>query len=207
MHRSRLPLWLLTSLTLLLGAPCGAAAQERGPRLHVGAGMVLDFAGDVELDRGAIYNPGHDGLRATPGIRGHVDYQLLRHLTLGGMARMSWWEPSYTPRIGRSFLFDLGPRLLGKFDYRQFRFYGAISPGLTVSAVRDYGIGVNGAAAGFTLSITAAGLEWWFSRRAALFAELGWVGHWFSHDSDQGPGNLNFRLSQGLLELGFVFGM
>lgn len=119
---------------------------------------------------------------------------------------MSWWEPERTPSIGRSFLLDLAPRLTGHYDYRQFRFYGGMAPGLTISAVQDRGIRVDNPGAGFTLSLTIVGGEWWFSRKVGLFAELGWVGHWFSQRNDVSGGELDFRLGQGLFEFGFVLG-
>src|SRR4051794_6136095 len=97
--------WLLLLLSAL-AAPAVAAAQARSPRLHIGAGMALDFAGEVDLDRGryADFAYGEDDLRATPGIRAHVDYGVHRYVSVGGMARMSWWEPEWARSIGRSFL-------------------------------------------------------------------------------------------------------
>lgn len=169
--------------------------------------MALDFAGHMELNRGPNFNNGEDSLRATVGLRGHMDYRVLRYMSVGGMARMSWWKPQWTPSISRSFLLDLAPRIAGHYDFRDFRFYGALAPGLTISAIGDDGIGVSNPAAGFTLSLTLAGMEWWFSRKIGLFAELGWVGHWFSHDNDRSLGGLDFHLSQGLFEFGLVFGV
>jgi len=202
---------LLSLLAALLGAatlvPEVASAQVGGSRMHIGAGLALDFAGEVEFERPQNLTRGGDDLDATFGLRGHLDYQLHKFISLGGMARMSWWEPDYSVAIDRSFLFDLGPRLIGHYDWRDFRFYGGISPGLTISAMGDDGIGVDNPAAGFTLSLTLAGMEWWFSRKVGLFVELGWVGHWFEHDSDVGAGDLEVDLSQGLFEFGFVFGV
>jgi len=201
---------LLSLLAALLGAlaPAHASAQVGGARTHVGAGIVIDFGGEFDLDRPQRINPyGNNNLDATFGLRGHLDYQLHKYLSLGGMLRMSWWEPDYSVAIDRSFLLDLGPRLIGHYDWRDFRFYGGISPGLTISAMGDDGIGVDNPAAGFTLSLTLAGIEWWFSRKVGLFAELGWVGHWFEHDSDANQADLEVDLSQGLFEFGFVFGV
>jgi hypothetical protein len=185
-----------------------ASAQVGGPRMHLGAGFVLDFGGEYDLDRPNRINPfGNNSLDGTFGVRGHLDYQLHKYLSLGGMVRMSWWEPDYSVAIDRSFLLDLGPRLIGHYDWRDFRFYGGISPGLTISAIGDDGIGVDNPAAGFTLSLTLAGMEWWFRRNVGLFVELGWVGHWFEHDSALNQPDLEVNLSQGLFEFGFVFGV
>lgn len=206
---------LLTLLTLLAGlllapwlAPGSAVAQVGGARMHIGAGLALDFGGEFELERPNRLNPYvNNNLDATFGLRGHLDYALHKYISVGGMVRMSWWEPDYSVTIDRSFLLDLGPRLIGHYDWRDFRFYGGISPGLTISAIGDDGIGVDNPAAGFTLSLTLAGMEWWFARRVGLFVELGWVGHWFEHDSDVNAADLDVDLSQGLFEFGFVFGV
>jgi hypothetical protein len=211
-HRSLVLLSLLGCLSL---GPAVASAQEGGAKIHVGAGLALDVGGDVDFDPG----PGDD-LDATFGLRGHLDYQLHRFVSVGGLVRMSWWEPDEYQGIDRSFLFDLGPRIIGHYDWRDFRFYGGISPGLTISAINDddwVGVGVDNPAAGFTLSITVAGAEWWFSRRLGLFAEIGYVGHWFEHELegrfpggqgfDDVRGDLEFSLGQMLFETGLVFGI
>jgi hypothetical protein len=192
-------------------APSSAAAQVGGSRMHIGAGIALDFGGEVDFERPSLAgtNAGGDDLEATFGVRGHLDYQLHKYLSVGGMVRMSWWEPDFVYAIDRSFLLDLGPRLIGHYDWRDFRFYGGISPGLTISAINDDDdrVGVDNPAAGFTLSLTIAGMEWWFSRRVGLFVELGWVGHWFEHDGQGNAADLGIDLSQGLFEFGFVFGV
>jgi hypothetical protein len=200
-HRSIVLLSLLGSLLALPGL---ASAQVGGPRMHLGAGLVLDFGGEAELEAG---NYGEYDLDATFGVRGHLDYALHRYFSIGGMVRMSWWEPDFLVSIDRSFLLDAGPRFIGHYDWRDFRFYGGISPGLTISAIDDDGFDVDNPSAGFTLSLTLAGMEWWFSRRAGLFVELGWVGHWFEHELDGRRGDFEVGLSQGLFEFGFVFGV
>ena len=193
-------------LLLIVGAVCAlpglASAQERGPRLHLGAGFALDFGGEVEVQDNVDTD-----LEATFGIRGHADYAVHRNVSVGGLVRMSWWEPDYA-RYGydRSFLFDIGPRVVGHFDYRNFRFYSGLSVGLTLSALDHDGIDFDNPAFGPTVSLTVAGFEWWFARSTGLFAELGWVGHWFEHDLDSRFGEAEFGLSQGLFEFGLVFG-
>lgn len=183
-----------------------AAAQVGGYRNHLGAGMALDFGGEVEFQR-AQPARGWDDLDATVGLRGHFDHQVHRYVSIGGMLRMSWWEPDYTLSVGRSFLLDPCFRVIGHYDWRDFRFYGGLAPGLTLSVINDDGVGVDNPAAGFTMSLTVAGMEWWFSRKVGLFVELGWVGHWFEHDGMGATRPLDVHLSQGLFEFGFVFGV
>lgn len=174
--------------------------------MHIGAGFALDVGGEVDFDL-----PRDPDLDATVGLRGHLDYAVHRYVSVGGLLRLSWWKPDFDPygfEIDRSFLLDLGPRVIGHYDWRQFRFYGGISPGLTISAIDSDSDVVDNPAAGFTLSLTVAGGEWWFSRRAGLFLELGWVGHWFEHEGDGlNAGDLEVELSQMMMEFGFVFGV
>src|SRR4051794_29560657 len=99
-------------LLFVIGAvwalPALASAQARGPRLHLGAGLALDFGGEVEFEDGSDWD-----LEATVGVRGHADYAVHRNISVGGLVRMSWWEPDHIENYDRSFLFDLGPRVIG----------------------------------------------------------------------------------------------
>lgn len=198
---------LLVVLCALLGSG-RASAQQGGPRDHLGAGMAIDFGGEADFRRGPPAR-GWDDLDATVGLRGHWDREIHRYVSLGAMLRMSWWQPDYyyERAIGRSFLLDPSFRATGHYDWRDFRFYGGLAPGLTLSAINDDGIGVNNPAVGFTMSVTVAGMEWWFNRKTGLFVELGWVGHWFEHNGAGGTPDLKVHLSQGLFEFGFVFGV
>lgn len=193
----------LLVLLALVALPSIASAQVGGSRMHIGAGFALDVGGEAEFEEGDT------DLDATVGLRGHLDYAVHRYVSVGGLLRLSWWEPDDEPSsIDRSFLLDLGPRVIGHYDWRDFRFYGGISPGLTISAINDDGDNFDNPAAGFTISLTVAGAEWWFSRKVGLFAELGWVGHWFEHELEGfNRGDVEIDISQAMMEFGFVFGV
>jgi hypothetical protein len=199
-QRSLKLLWMVGALWAL---PALASAQERGPRLHLGAGLALDFGGELEVEDSVDTD-----LEATIGVRGHADYAVHRHVSVGGLVRLSWWEPDYA-RYGydRSLLFDIGPRVIGHFDYRDFRFYSGLSLGLSLSAIDNDFTEFDNPAFGPTLTLTVAGFEWWFARSTGLFAELGWVGHWFEQEIDGTDREVEFGLSQGLFEFGLVFGV
>jgi len=201
-HRSLVPLLALATLWLV---PDLASAQAGGSRLHLGVGAVLDFGGEADVDNSFGRDP---DLKATVGLRAHGDYAVHRHVSVGGLGRISFWKPDEDEwDLDRSFLLDIGPRVAGHYDWRNFRFYAALSPGLTISAINEDDTDfVDNPAAGFTMSLTVAGLEWWFGRNVGLFAELGWVGHWFEHDVDAARGDLDLTLNQCLFEFGFVFG-
>lgn len=175
--------------------------------------MVLDFAGEADYDRPYI----DDDLNATVGLRGHLDYDVGRYVSLGGFTRLSWWEGDDLFEE-RSMLFDLGPRITGHYDWRDFRFYVAGMPGLLISKLngdyddgyrdnrgRYYGYGFENPAVGFTMSI-APGMEYWFNNEFAVYVEIfGWVGHYFSHDYENISGDNDFNLNQVAFNFGIVF--
>ena len=178
MHRSLF--FSLLALTFALAT--NARAQEGGATLRVGGGMVVDFGGEAD------YGPGRDDdLEATLGLRAHLDYDVARYVSIGGFTRLTWWEGEDLFEE-RNLIFDLGPRIAGHFDYRDFRFYVAAMPGLVLSKMNNEYDGVDNPAAGFTMSI-APGVEYWFNGDLAVYTEfLGWVGHYFDHDYEAGSG-------------------
>lgn len=202
MHRL---LALVSWVALTVGVPALASAQQGGSKLRIGAGMVLDFGGEVDSDwpRGTL-GFRDDDLKLTPGLRGHLDYDLHKYVSLGGFMRFSFWEGDDIWE-SRSFLFDIGPRLTGHYDWRDFRFYVALMIGLSISKLNnDFG-GFDNPGLGAAVAI-GPGFEWWFSRRAALFIEMfGWSGHFVSHDLDNISGDVDFAINQVLWQLGVTF--
>jgi hypothetical protein len=190
-------------MVLLLGLPAFASAQQGGPDLRIGAGMVLDFAGSVWTDAG-VGPDVDDHLRVTPGLRAHLDYDVHRYIAIGGFTRFSWWR-SDNGYDNRNFLWDLGARIQGHYDWRDFRFYLALMPGFALNHFNhdnSYGLERNGP--GWTVAVTP-GFEWWFSNKAGLFVEMfGWDGHGFRHDAEVGTGSIHVRMNQVLWQFGIV---
>jgi hypothetical protein len=200
----RLTFLCLLVLGMLGVLPSAGSAQERGgSKLRLGAAMVLDFAGNIDPDG---YRNSDDA-KLSPGLRFHLDYELNRYVSLGGFARFSWWE-GHDLYEERSMWFDIGPRLKGHYDWRDFRFYVAFMPGLSISAINnDLFVGaVDNPGFGAAVAL-APGVEWWFDRRFALFSEIfGWSGHFFSHDIENVTRNIDFSVNQVLWNIGIVFG-
>lgn len=192
---------LFVVVVAALAAPSLAFAQQGGSDLRIGAGMVLDFGGEADYDRPIR----DDDLEATVGVRAHLDYDVARFLSIGGFARLSWWEGEDYLQ-DRNLLFELGPRVAGHYDWRDFRFYLAGMPGLVVSRIGDADdYGLDNPALGFTMSI-APGMEYWFNGDIAVYVEfLGWVGHYFEHDSDFGTQDRDINLNQVAFNFGVVF--
>ncbi len=191
--------------TATLAAPTLASAQQAPAQLRIGAGVVVDFAGEADFGRGP-----DDDLEATLGLRAHLDYDLARYVSIGGFARLSWWEGDDYYRE-RSMLLELGPRIAGHYDWREFRFYLAGMPGLLISKLNNDYDGIDNPAVGFTMSI-APGVEYWFNSKFGVYTEfLGWVGHYFDHDYDDDrfdrrfAGDADFSLNQVAFNFGIVF--
>jgi hypothetical protein len=178
--------------------------QRGGPDLRLGLGMVLDFGGELDLDQRRWR--WDDDLKLTPGLRVHLDYDIANYVSIGGFARASWWEGDEVFE-DRNFLFDIGARVTGHYEWRDFRFYAALMVGLTLSnldddydyALDDPGVGANVA--------FVPGAEYWLRDNIGFFVEIfGWSGHFFSHDYERGPGDEDFSLNQVAWQTGVVFG-
>jgi Outer membrane protein beta-barrel domain len=199
----RLLLLCIVLLSALATGPKLAEAQDRGGyKLRLGGAMSMDFAGQVDPD-GPRNN---DDARLTPGLRFHLDYELAKHFSLGGFAKFSFWRGDDFFE-DRSMWFDLGPRIKGHFDWRDFRFYGTMMVGLTISKLNNDLDAWDNPGFGANVAI-GPGVEWWFDRRFAVFSEIfGWSGHFFNHDTDGLGGNLDIRVNQVLWNIGMLFGV
>jgi hypothetical protein len=184
-----------------------ASAQVGGSDLRIGAGMVLDFGGEAEIDNG----PGRDvddDTKLTPGIRFHLDYDVHRYISVGGLTRFQWWEGDDVFE-DRNFLWDLAGRINGHYDWRDFRFYVAFNVGFSLSAIQngddDWGNYLDNPGKGFNIGL-APGFEYWFSGRFGMFLEMfGWSGHRFNHDHDGFSGDADMKLDQVVWQLGINF--
>ena len=197
------------ALVGLLAAVAPVEAQQGGPDLRLGAGAVVDFAGGVEYDYSGPGPTPDDSARATPGLRLHMDYDVHRNVSVGGLLRLSFWRGGdyYPVSDGRNMLLDLNFRVNGHYDWRDFRFYGAFTIGPTISRLnRDSADAFDNPGVGVAAGITP-GAEWWFARNVGLYLEMfGWSGHFFRHDLD-GPGSMHVRLNQVTWQFGFVFAL
>jgi len=197
----------LLALVFALLAPALASAQQGGHDLRLGLGAVLDFAGEVEANfPGSGVSP-NDHLKLTPGLRAHLDYDVHKYVSVGGMLRMQFWR-SEDDWEDRSFLMDILLRITGHYDWRDFRFYVALALGPTISKLNnDFSGAYDNPAAGIAASLTP-GAEWWFSKRAGLFLEMfGWTGHYFSHGLQDSHTDVDFSLNQVTWQMGVVLGL
>jgi hypothetical protein len=194
-------------LCACLFASARASAQEGGEKLKLGASMVIDFAGSVERDPSTRVNSVRSSARVTPGFRLHADYDVHRYVSVGGMLRFGFWRSEHQDSA-RNMLVDLAARVNGHYDFKDFRFYGALMVGPTFNRLNaDNRGGLETTGVGAVIAI-APGFEWWFSRRFAAFTEiLGFSGHYWAHDYDGAPGSVQFRMNQVLWQIGMLVGL
>jgi hypothetical protein len=184
-----------------------AFAQQGGEKLKLGAAMLIDFAGNVEYDPPGRANSVQDDARVTPGLRLHVDYDVHRYVSVGGLLRFGFWRADDVDE-SRNMLVDVAGRVNGHYDFRDFRFYGVLSLGPSFNRLRSDNLnGLENPGVGVAVAL-APGVEWWFSRRFALFTEIfGWTGHYFNHDYDGASGSMDLRLNQVLWQIGMLMGL
>jgi hypothetical protein len=196
----------LIGLLVVLGVTAAAQAQEGAEKLRIGAGMVLDFAGRVEYDPPGNGNSYDDKARVTPGLRVHLDYDVHRYVSVGGLLRFGWWRADELDD-GRNMLIDVAARVNAHYDWHDFRFFAALALGPSFDRLNDDNrAGIDNPGIGVAASF-APGVEWWITRRVGLFAELfGWSGHFITHDTIADR-NLKLRLNQVQLQLGAVFSL
>ena len=202
MHRSLMLVVLLACLALV---PSLASAQVGGSDLRLGVGMVLDFGGEVDWDDDG---PGDDDddLKLTPGMRGHLDYDIARYVSVGGALKLSFWEGDDVFE-DRNLLVDLLARVGGHYDWRDFRFYGVLMIGPSISKLNKDVDWLENPAVGVAVSI-APGVEYWFSNSVGLYLEMfGWSGHFFSHEYDNADGDLDLSMNQVVWQLGVNFAL
>lgn len=170
-------------------------------RSHGLIGFHLGFAGDVEQDDVEAE------LATTYGFNLRGDVPVERYLLLGALFQFGAWRPDLEPAPDRSYYIDIDFYLRGRIpivtDSANFQVWAGVPVGLTLDILGDDVPAVSGLGVGWNIGVLAGGAVH-FSPKFGLFAELGWLQHRISHDAEPGS-DLDFRLAQWNLNLGFVF--
>ena len=170
----------------VFGAASNAAARPRdyddrvGP-LRLNGGLWLGFGGDAEFDGDDQFA---GDLETTLGGQFGVDAVVLRHLSLGGEARIG---ASKWIRTGdRTKLIDLNfkPRLRFPLGRSPLELYFTVPVGITVPRLADGGPGQG--TVGWNLG-AGGGLNFWITDSFGLNVEPMWIMHRFKVDADGDP--------------------
>jgi hypothetical protein len=181
-------LFSVVAVLTVLGAESRAEARPRydddADPVRLNGGLWLGFGGDAEFDGDDQFA---GDLETTLGGQFGVDVVILRHLSLGGEARIG---ASKWIRTGdRTKLIDLNfkPRLRFPIGHTPLEFYFTVPVGITIPRLADGGgpPGVDGRA-GWNLGV-GGGLNVWITDNFGLNAEPMWLVHRFKVDTDGDP--------------------
>lgn len=170
----------------VFGAASHAAARpvdydDRVGPVRLNGGLWLGFGGDAEFDGDDQFA---GDLETTLGGQVGVDVVVLRHLSLGGEARIG---ASKWIRTGdRTKLVDLNfkPRLRFPLGRTPLELYATVPVGITVPRLADGGPGDG--RVGWNLG-AGGGLNFWITDSFGLNAEPMWIMHRFKVDADGDP--------------------
>ncbi len=185
--------------------PPPPAKKPFSKRSHSLLGFHLGFGGDVEA------NSAETGLDPTIGFNLRVDIPVADYLLLGPLFQFGAWRPDVSgPTPSRSYYFDIDLFVRGRIpieaDPVAFQLWAGIPIGLTLSFLgEETGRNLEGFGLGWNIGILFGGAVH-FTKKFGMFAEIGWLQHKMSHELDVGSGDVDFRLSQGNFNIGFVFG-
>lgn len=161
-------------------------------------GVWLGFGGDAEFDGDDQFA---GDLDTTLGGQFGVDVVVLRHLSLGGEARIG---ASKWIRTGdRTKLIDLAfkPRLRFPLGRSPLELYFSVPVGITIPRLADGGPPGADGKAGWNLGV-GGGLNFWITDSFGLNVEPMWLVHRFKVDSD---GDYQYTLKQFSLFLNAAF--
>jgi hypothetical protein len=141
-------------------------------------------------------------LDSTIGFNLRGDAPIERYLLLGPLLQFGAWRPD-VPGASRNYYIDVNFYLRGRIPITtpstNFQIWGGIPIGFTFDILRQSIDGASDMGIGWTIGALFGGAVH-FTPNFGLFTELGWIQHKISHGQ-----NVDFRLSQWELNLGFVF--
>jgi hypothetical protein len=142
-------------------------------------------------------------LDSTIGFNLRGDAPIERYLLLGPLIQFGAWRPDVTPTAGHNYYIDVNFYLRGRIPITtpqaNFQFWGGVPIGFTFDILGQGIPGVSDMGIGWTIGVLFGGAVH-FTPNFGLFTEAGWIQHKISHGQ-----NVDFRLAQWELNLGFVF--
>jgi hypothetical protein len=164
-------------------------------------GLWLGFGGDAEFD-GDDQFAGE--LETTLGGQFGVDVVVLKHLSLGGEARIGASKWIRTGDRTKLIDLDFKPRLRFPLGRSPFELYFAVPVGVTIPRLADGGPpGVDGKA-GWNLGV-GGGVNFWITDFFGLNVEPMWLVHKFKVSSDDGDNYYTLKQFSLFLNAAFAF--
>ncbi|HVW27223.1 MAG TPA: hypothetical protein VHC69_17775 [Polyangiaceae bacterium] len=165
----------------------------------------LGFGGSVERN-GVSQN-----LDTTLGFNIRGDVPVIRYMLIGPLLTFGSWRPDVAGSSHGYYLdvdFYLRGRIPIDLDKIGLSLWAGVPIGLTMDFLGgNLGSGLDGFGIGWNVGVLV-GAAVHFTPRFGMFTEIGWLQHKMSHDASSGAtsGSADFRLSQGVFNIGFIFG-
>jgi hypothetical protein len=174
-------------------------------RSYSAIGFHLGFGGSVE--RGGATRD----MDATLGFNLRGDVPVYKYLLIGPLIEFGAWRPSVSGSSpSRNYYLDVDFFLRGRIpidlDSIGLQVWAGIPIGLTLDFLgNDEGRALEGFGIGWNFGVLVGGAIH-FNSKFGMFTEIGWLQHKMSHDASSGSGSADFRLSQGVWNIGFILG-
>jgi hypothetical protein len=169
-------------------------------RSHAMLGFHFGFGGDLRI------NEAESSLGNTYGVNLRSDLPIAEYVLLGPLFQFGVWQ-SDLPEASSHYYVDLDLylrlRLPVSSKKNDFQVWAGVPIGLTLNILGEDTTQYAGLGVGWNIGVMVGGAVH-FTPKFGLFSELGWQQHKFNHDSDVTE-NLDHRLAQWKLNLGFVF--
>jgi len=168
-------------------------------------GFHLGFGGSVER------NGTSRDLDTTLGFNIRADIPVYRYLLIGPFLNFGAWRPDVAGSSpSRNYYLDVDVFVRGRIpielDTIGLQLWAGIPVGLTLDFLGNTeGAALDGFGLGWNIGVIF-GVAIHFTNRFGMFTEIGWMQHKMSHDASSRPGSADFRLSQGVWNIGFVLG-
>lgn len=166
---------------------------------HMGLGGSADDAGTSTP------------LATSYGVNLRIDIPVVKYLLLGPLFQFETWlaEPPGV-ELSRDYVTDIDFYLRGRLpvelDSTALQLWAGIPVGLTLSFLgEDHASNRDGFALGWNIGVLVGG-AFHFTPEFGMFVEVGWLQHRMKHDAAGVVPDLNLRLGQMNINLGFVFG-
>jgi hypothetical protein len=161
---------------------------------HYGFGGTFEQGAEVPADSTFGFN-----------LRGDVPVE--RYLLLGPLLQFGAWRPDVTPTPSRNFYIDLSLFVRGRIpittESTNYQIWAGVPIGITFDILGQSIPGASDVGLGWNVGVSLGGAVH-FTPKFGLFAEIGWLQHKVRHTGDAGQ-PIDFRLAQGVFNLGFVF--
>jgi hypothetical protein len=149
------------------------------------------------------------------GVNVRSDLPVLRYLVLGPLFQVGAYRLDREPKPNRDYYADVDLFVRGRlpieFDRLALQLWAGVPIGLTLSFLGSTSAGaagtsneLSGFGVGWNFGILAGGAVH-FSKVFGMFVEMGWQSHRMSHDFANRSGDVSLKVSQTIINLGFMF--